>query len=112
MKKTHGWFRCVMAETAIMLALWVAVVTIVDCAWWKANGAVVTTDAGQIAACVVLHDNSDPDPTYEGIAKECGDIAVSLVEQIIESLVGAGATGIRPARHAATAHHAAPARVF
>ena len=56
------------------------------CSWFKANGAAVASDVGNIAACVIAHAENDPDPTFESIAAECSGAAVADVVAIVTAM--------------------------
>ncbi len=83
-------------------------VMVAGCSWLKSNGPAVAGDLGSIAACVISHVETDPDPTYEGIAGECAGAAVTDVVAIVGSLltpVDAGASAAAPSTKARMVHH-------
>ena len=65
--------------------------------------ATVVSEAEQLINCVLTHEVTDPDPTFEGIALECGGIAVATVV----SIIGAATTSADGGVAAKRVHHRA-----
>lgn len=77
------------------------------CGFFKSSAGVATVNGfGQLAACVIQHVETDPDPTFEGIAAECSGVAIADVQTIVTALaapVDAGPPA--PAARALLVHH-------
>lgn len=74
-------FRALLLAACLILCI-----ALGGCAWWKANSQTVTTDAGQIAACVIsdiVKGNSDPG----AIIKDCNGTVFADIVAIIDSLL-------------------------
>jgi hypothetical protein len=71
---------------ALAFGLMIGFTGLVGCAWWKSNSSTVTTDVGQIAACIIAQivgGNQDP----ASISVSCSNVAVADIVAIIDSLL-------------------------
>ncbi len=76
-----------------LLALCVVGALGLGCSLFRSSsGQTVVTDVGGIAACVITHVETDPDPTFEGIAVECAGAAVADVVSIVTALASTSKT--------------------
>lgn len=77
-----------MKKTWILGSVVLALCTVAPgCSWFKSNGAIVATDVGQVAACVIGEAVAGGVIDPLAIVAACGPIAVADIEQIVASLV-------------------------